>query len=306
MSPYYCPFYSGFVGAKPPIPGINNYRKLFKDATPAMDDAANAGFKVHHKYQVLRARRPETPETDPGSIDPAEAATIDGVMAIRFQKQLQINVHSKEHLAAVTDDVHGKIGGKQKQYWNQKFKDAGIDPDDPAKRLGVYESVPIQDYKKFCDDLDAQYKDYYLSAGSSKADFEKLRQNLDSVQGQQRFQLDELRRRKNLFPDSVIGPGTGPGMTFLLMFNPNVIDQLRDIRKHNPYQQAAFQDFVNSYLGALDEIEQFHRLRSGTAHRLLDSFGDYIELLGLHENNDNWWVLFKAAAGRYIDLYLIE
>ena len=90
------------------------------------------------------------------------------------------------------------------------------------------------------------------------------------------------------------------------MFSYTNIDQLRDIRNHTPHQQAAFDTFVSHYFGAIQEIDQIHRLRWSTAHRLLTRFSDYVESLGLHMNSEDWWTAFKGVAGAYIDLNLFE
>jgi hypothetical protein len=135
-------FVAGSVGAAPPEANISNYRDLFIQGTPAMKDSANAGMKVHHKYQVLRvATYVAATEGE------AEAKVVQRVMEERFRKELGINVHEGAHLAAVNDYVHGRISAKQNEFWAEEFRKAGLkDKPDTVDRLRVYRSVDINAY----------------------------------------------------------------------------------------------------------------------------------------------------------------
>jgi hypothetical protein len=257
-----------------------------------MNDADNATMEIHHKYQVLR-HAPDVPGGD------EEIRVIDQIMGSRFQKELEpgINVHAAENLAAVPHYVHGKITAQQQKYWNKKFKEAGFTNPTPADREMVYENADINEYKEFCDNLDKEYKDYYLAAGSSRKDFKQLRNQLETPEGKQTFDLEEAKRRTRLFPQSLNGPGVG--MFFLFFIQPR-IDQLEGIRNHTPLQLAAYNNFVAVYASCVEEIDSIHRLTEDSAFRLMNAFKAYVESLQLDQGMDDWFAAFEAEVTKYI------
>jgi hypothetical protein len=179
----------------------------------------------------------------------------------------------------------------QNAWWKKKMLEKGWD-----SRSEAYLNVDSNEYFDHVNQLDKEYKSYWIKAGQNAGDIADVTRRFNAPGGRWSFIAGKAGRAGRLGFASIAAFG------FFQLFKENA-GAAANIAYHDPVQTQSFETFIRQYEAAIDEVQQSGTMTHNNALHLKDAFLDYQRSLGLSEDGIN---KIDLALGAWIDLHILK